>query len=565
MACSSALPLSVCTSGLVPSWLPGAFHYSVSSRWTLHVSQRTTRVGAGARSQQERHHSTEAEHDGKRPAWVPHPDTLKYGHKRVLALDGGGIRGIILGVVLEYLEDTILEVLRERHKNENIERKDIYLAEFFDIIAGTSTGGLLALYLASRGRTYDTLGKSRLGLTEKERMMMEEPNNKTYHRKGGATAALQMYRANASNIFKHTVPGYLRWAPVEWISETFLRAKYGSNGIESVLQDVFGADTQSKKSPMLTLKDLSASVVIPSFNTKEISPFTFFYNSCANCQRPGFTFVGNNPKDKYASDELCTFTANFPLWQVARATSAAPTFFPVAFVEHVGPDPKNDEGVKPPIEPLELIDGGVAANDPAFQAVLLQGKMYGASLKAENKKPNWLLPTDFAILSLGTGTIKTAAPQKGGAKLSVVSDLVGKVLMGSASDLVHSYFKAMMANLPEGEGHKPEMDREPPCPYLRIQKTDTSSDDKKEMIKLAQDVLQRAATDDEKQRYKNCLNIMDDVSEANMNMLEHIGEFLGRHITGRVAHDEDGRKHRNLLRDYVVEYVLKPAEVAGSN
>lgn len=33
----------------------------------------------------------------KRPSWVPHPSKLAYGHKRVLSIDGGGIRGIIVG------------------------------------------------------------------------------------------------------------------------------------------------------------------------------------------------------------------------------------------------------------------------------------------------------------------------------------------------------------------------------------------------------------------------------------------------------------------------------------
>jgi hypothetical protein len=64
-------------------------------------------------------------------------------------------------------------------------------------------------------------------------------------------------------------------------------------------------------------------------------------------------------------------------------------------------------------------------------------------------------------------------------------------------------------------------------------------------------VLRRAPTDKEHELYKKCLSVMDDVSEANMDMLEHIGEFLGRHITGRVAGGG-----RNLLRDYVKEYVL---------
>jgi hypothetical protein len=84
----------------------------------------------------------------------------------------------------------------------------------------------------------------------------------------------------------------------------------------------------SKRLLIVLLLQSQTSVVVPSFNTKEISPFTFFYNSYANCKRPGFTFVGSNPHDQYGDDELCTFTANFPLWQVARATSAAPTFFP---------------------------------------------------------------------------------------------------------------------------------------------------------------------------------------------------------------------------------------------
>jgi hypothetical protein len=87
----------------------------------------------------------------------------------------------------------------------------------------------------------------------------------------------------------------------------------------------------SKRLLIVLLLQSQTSVVVPSFNTKEISPFTFFYNSYANCKRPGFTFVGSNPHDQYGDDELCTFTADFPLWGVARATSAAPTFFPGLF------------------------------------------------------------------------------------------------------------------------------------------------------------------------------------------------------------------------------------------
>ncbi|GAQ81983.1 hypothetical protein KFL_000970070 [Klebsormidium nitens] len=487
------------------------------------------------------------------PDWVPKADDLEYGHKRVLAIDGGGIRGILVGVVLEYLEQAILEVLKEDKKHANLTRQDIYLADYFDIIAGTSTGGLLALYLAARGDTYDELGDmGRLGL---EREMREEPNNPKHHRKGGATAALQMYRANATKIFKKKVPG---WIPgVEAINNALCGSKYGWKGIEGVLREVFGDD--EGRNPMLKLTDLTGSVLIPSFETKKTSPFTFSYNKYTG--RSGFTYMANDPVGRYGADELRNFKADFPLWQVARATSAAPTFFPVAIVSPYGDPPVNKEGVKPPEFPYELIDGGVVANDPAFQAVLVQARMYGAHLKEKNamNADDWLLPTDFAVLSLGTGTVKSAANQGRGAQLSIVADLVTKVLMSGASDLVHSYFMAMMGNLPKGSEGRDQFERNPPCPYLRIQKTDTSTDDPKELEKLADDVLRKAQKDvtaDERNTYKKCLSAMDDVSDKNMDMLEHIGDFLGRYYTGRPLGDRLERP--NLLKNYVREYLLAP-------
>ncbi len=50
---------------------------------------------------------------------------------RVLALDGGGIRGVIPAMVLAEIE----------------RRRGTRIAEVFDLIAGTSTGGVLALGL----------------------------------------------------------------------------------------------------------------------------------------------------------------------------------------------------------------------------------------------------------------------------------------------------------------------------------------------------------------------------------------------------------------------------------
>jgi predicted acylesterase/phospholipase RssA len=61
------------------------------------------------------------------------------GPKRILALDGGGIRGAL---TLGYLE-RIETILRRRHQ-----RPDLRLCDYFDLIGGTSTGSIIAAALA---------------------------------------------------------------------------------------------------------------------------------------------------------------------------------------------------------------------------------------------------------------------------------------------------------------------------------------------------------------------------------------------------------------------------------
>src|SRR4051794_38756580 len=61
------------------------------------------------------------------------------GPKRILALDGGGIRGIL---TLEYLEVMESE-FRRRFNNP-----DFLLCDYFDLIGGTSTGSIIAAGLA---------------------------------------------------------------------------------------------------------------------------------------------------------------------------------------------------------------------------------------------------------------------------------------------------------------------------------------------------------------------------------------------------------------------------------
>src|SRR5690348_12609519 len=61
------------------------------------------------------------------------------GPKRILALDGGGVRGAL---TLGYLE-RIESLLRKRSGNN-----DLVLADYYDLIGGTSTGAIIASCLA---------------------------------------------------------------------------------------------------------------------------------------------------------------------------------------------------------------------------------------------------------------------------------------------------------------------------------------------------------------------------------------------------------------------------------
>ena len=60
---------------------------------------------------------------------------------RILSIDGGGIRGVIPATLLDYVE----------------RKKERPICELFDLIAGTSTGGILALGLGMGLRAQDIL------------------------------------------------------------------------------------------------------------------------------------------------------------------------------------------------------------------------------------------------------------------------------------------------------------------------------------------------------------------------------------------------------------------------
>jgi uncharacterized protein len=177
------------------------------------------------------------------------------GPKRILALDGGGLRGILTLGILSRVE----AVLRRRHGDDDAFR----LCHYFDLIAGTSTGAIIAAALA-------------IGLS------VEEISRK--------------YFALGTRVFR---PNLLR--------QGFIRARYDEACLADELQSVFGATTTLGSDALLTgllvtIKRLDSGSPWPVSN----NPRGQFFRS-----KPGGT-IGNG---------------DYMLWEAVRASTAAPNYF----------------------------------------------------------------------------------------------------------------------------------------------------------------------------------------------------------------------------------------------
>jgi uncharacterized protein len=151
--------------------------------------------------------------------------------KAILAIDGGGIRGAIPAVVLCALE--------ERAKRP--------LHELFDVIAGTSTGGILALGLAWPG----------------------DGKRPPYT----ASALLDLYREDGPTIFPHEFLGRLR---------QLFGPKYPARGREKVLRQHFG---QARLSDALT------EVIVTSYDIESRRPVFFRVADAKGPEGAAFDFA----------------------------------------------------------------------------------------------------------------------------------------------------------------------------------------------------------------------------------------------------------------------------------
>ena len=188
------------------------------------------------------------------------------GKFQILSLDGGGFKGLFSAAMLAQMEDAL----------------GIRVADHFDLITGTSTGGIIALGLG-------------LGLSPRE--------------------IVQFYVSEGPKVF--------RKAPLWTAAKGLFRSKYAQDPLKEALQRYF-ADR--------LVCDSRKRLVIPSYNLAKGEVYVF----------------------KTPHHPRLLVDGKVPMWKVALATSAAPTYFPCC--EHV--------------DGMRLVDGGLWANNPTMVGIV---------------------------------------------------------------------------------------------------------------------------------------------------------------------------------------------------
>lgn len=263
---------------------------------------------------------------------------------KLLSIDGGGIRGIIPALMLAEIE----------------KRTGKRVFELFDLIAGSSTGGLLALGLTvpNRDRPTEALytAQDLVNLyREQGRRIFTEDEHWL------ETVTEQAY--NQMRLSVQTPPVALQLPEVDLNS--FRGPKFISSAKEEVFTRFLG-DTPIAKA----LKE----VFITSYDTELRTPI--FFTSNEKAENIGINFR-----------KLCK---DISMTQVAMATSAAPTYFAPYQVT----TSTTDSGY------YSLVDGGVFANNPTTLAMI-------EALISHKRNTNEAIGlNDILIASFGTGALR---------------------------------------------------------------------------------------------------------------------------------------------------------------
>jgi hypothetical protein len=191
---------------------------------------------------------------------------------KILCIDGGGIKGLYSATVLKHFE----------------EKFNCQISDYFDMLCGTSTGGLIALGLSLKIPAKDLVN--------------------FYIEKGA-----KIFPDRSSNLFLKAY-GIIR--------QTFWKGKFNDIELRKALEEIFGNKKIGESNNLLC---------IPSYTITEARPWIFKFD---------------HKEGKLSRDNNRLYV------DVALATTAAPTYFPVAELK--------DEDCK------QFIDGGVWANNPTL-------------------------------------------------------------------------------------------------------------------------------------------------------------------------------------------------------
>ncbi|KAF5476162.1 hypothetical protein F2P56_007898 [Juglans regia] len=247
----------------------------------------------------------------------------------VLSIDGGGIRGVIPGTILSFLESEL----------QKLDGEDARIADYFDVIAGTSTGGLVTAMLTSPN--------------EKNRPLFAAKDIKDFY----LNQCPKIFPQNSCSWFPH----------ITKIMKALSGPKYDGKYLHSLVKEKLGSTR---------LHQTLTNIVIPTFDIKRLQPTVFSSYE-----------VKRNPSSDALLSDICI------------ATSAAPTYLPAHYFQTKDPAGK--------VRDFNLVDGGVAANNPALLAI-------GEVTKEVTKGNTDFLPMQpmdygkFLVISLGTGSSKVA-------------------------------------------------------------------------------------------------------------------------------------------------------------
>jgi predicted acylesterase/phospholipase RssA len=289
--------------------------------------------------------------------WIHKEASSPQDDRYILSIDGGGMRGLIPAVMLAKLS-SLLESMGDNRP----------LYSHFDLLAGTSTGGLLALALGApvlkTNLQPDTRYISYI-YDEQPRTLMQKlrgkPGDKILRGTlpfGVDTTTLEsLYLQNGRQIFPRSQGRFF--------SQIFTD-KYDVQPLQKLLQHMFGD---------VPLSEAVIPTMVMTYDAAHGRPFIMSSHDSL-----GFLF-----------------------WEAARATSAAPTFFKPAYLYD-----REEKTMQ------TLIDGGVVANNPSLYAYRQAKELYPDAkrfhiLSLSTASSDFT----FTVSGAGTGVIGWIDPAKG--------------------------------------------------------------------------------------------------------------------------------------------------------